>query len=155
MQSVPCNINQEYYWYRCLFYFYRSPHRVVSTQPGHLQNFGNNPNQHSQSFCFSPYTIGYWQNFANDNEYSSKSINFGRNHWNFGYFPTVNHSIFRTAAEGKISPLAPPIVQASINNTEYTLHFTGSTYSTTAGTGFRPYNLVLYSQFSIIASTLA
>ena len=60
----------------------------------------------------------------------------------FRYFPPVNHSIFRTAAGGKISPLAPPIMQASINNTEYTLHFTGSTYSMTTGTGFRPYNLV-------------
>ena len=67
----------------------------------------------------------------------------------------MNHSIFITAAGGEISPLAPPIVQASINNTEYTLHFTGSTYLLTAGTGFRPYNLVLYSQFSIIASILA
>ena len=86
---------------------------------------------------------------------TAKSINLSGNHQNFGYFPPVNHSIFRTAAGGESLPLAPPVVQASINNTEYTLHFPGSTYLMTAGTGFRPYNLVLYSQFSIIASTLA
>ena len=52
-------------------------------------------------------------------------------------YPPVDHSIFRTAAGGKISPLALPIVQASMNNTGYTLHFTGSMYLMTTGTSSR------------------
>ena len=35
--------------------------------------------------------------------------------------PPVNHSIFRTAARSKISLMAPPILQVSMNNTVNTL----------------------------------
>ena len=38
IQSVPWNMNQEYYW-ESLFYFYRFPHRTVSAQSGNPQNF--------------------------------------------------------------------------------------------------------------------
>ena len=31
--------------------------------------------------------------------------------------PPVSHSIFRTTAKGEISLIAPPILQASMNNT--------------------------------------
>ena len=41
--------------------------------------------------------------------------------------PPVNHSIFITTAGGEILPLATPILQVSMNNTEYTLHFAGPT----------------------------